>query len=206
MQGNATRSVAPVSEVDVMAHSAGHGTSMAFWVKALVDRDTGTPSFTSAIAARRVAGVIRLSVPSSSSLPQRPQLDNSVCQASNCAPVTTGRDDDCWEAASPESAAAMPMEQTRIETAVRIAVLMMPPGCRTALLRREVRETTAEGNGGDRSAGEESLEKSHWRPSGCSRGYRRSRRCRPRPSISFCGDVLRFTSACQPALEFPRTL
>ena len=36
-----------------------------------------------------------------------------------------------WEAASSESAAAMPMEQTRIETALRIAALMMPPGCRS---------------------------------------------------------------------------
>jgi len=35
---------------------------------------TGTPSCTSAAARRRLSGVMRLIVPSSSSLPQRPQL------------------------------------------------------------------------------------------------------------------------------------
>src|SRR6266567_4988340 len=132
MQGNATRSVAPVGEVEVIAHSAGHGTSTAFSVDVFVDSDTGTPSFTSANAALRLAGVIRLSVPSSSSFPQRPQFDSSVCQASNCASLTRGRDDDPWdddwEAASPTSAAAMPREQTRIETARENAsVRMMSP-------------------------------------------------------------------------------
>src|SRR6266568_8926600 len=128
MQGNATRSVAPVGEVEVIAHSAGHGTSTAFSVDVFVDSDTGTPSFTSANAALRLAGVIRLSVPSSSSFPQRPQFDSSVCQASNCASLTRGRDDDPWEAAAPTSAAAKPREQTRIETALENAsALMMSP-------------------------------------------------------------------------------
>src|SRR5262249_42511142 len=132
MQGNATRSVAPVCELEVIAHSAGHGTSTAFSVDVFVDSDTGTPSFTSARAAMRLAGVIRLSVPSSSSFPQRPQFDNSVCQASNCASLTSGRDDDPWDdpwdAASPTSTAAMPKEQTRIETALEGAsALMMSP-------------------------------------------------------------------------------
>src|SRR5262245_30507270 len=127
MQGNAIRSVAPVCEVLVMAHSAGQGTSMAFSVNVLVDSDTGTPSFTSANAALRLAGVIRLSVPSSSSFHQRHQFDNSVCQASNCASLTSGRDP--WEAASPTGAAAMPREQTRIETALENASarMMSPP-------------------------------------------------------------------------------
>src|SRR5215510_1963774 len=114
MQGNAMRSVAPVCDEEVMAHSAGHGTSTAFSVNVFVDSDTGTPSFTSANAALRFSGVIRLSVPSSSSFPQRPQFDNSVCQASNCASLTSGRDDDPWEAALPTNAVAMPREQTRI--------------------------------------------------------------------------------------------
>src|SRR4030095_5640644 len=114
MQGNAIRSVAPVCDVLVIAHSAGQGTSMAFSVNVLVDSDTGTPSFTSANAALRLAGVIRLSVPSSSSFPQRPQFDNSVCQASNCASLTRGRGDDPWEVASPTNAAVMRREQTRI--------------------------------------------------------------------------------------------
>src|SRR5438105_2948452 len=128
MQGNATRSVAPSSRAEVIAHSAGHGTSMAFSKAVFVDNDTGTPSFTSANAALRLAGVIRLSVPSSSSFPQRPQFDNSVCQASNCASLTSGRDAVPWEAASPTSAAAKPREQTRIETALENAsALMMSP-------------------------------------------------------------------------------
>src|SRR2546426_1478837 len=37
----------------------------------------------------------------------------------------------------------MSMEQTRIETALRIAALMMPPGCQTALVRRDVQGTDA---------------------------------------------------------------
>src|SRR5262249_7525765 len=129
MQGNATRSVAPVCDVEVIAHSAGHGTSTTFSVNVFVDSDTCTPSFTSANAALRLASVIRLSVPSSSSFPQRPQFDNSVCQASNWASLTRGRDDDPWgapwEAASPTSAAAVPMEQRKIEAALENASALM---------------------------------------------------------------------------------
>src|SRR5882724_7865215 len=135
MQGNATRSVAPVCDVAVIAHSAGHGTSTAFSVNVFVDSDTGTPSFTSANAAPRLAGVIRLSVPSSSSFPQRPQFDNSVCQASNWASLTRGRDDDPWydpcEAASPTSAAAMPRDQASIEAALAKTSALM--GCLLAV-------------------------------------------------------------------------
>src|SRR5678815_5363300 len=90
MHGYATRSVAPVSVAVVIAHSAGHGTSSTFSKKVLVESDTGTPSLTSASAAFRLAGVIRLSVPSWSSAPQRPQLDNWVCHASYCASLTRG--------------------------------------------------------------------------------------------------------------------
>src|SRR5262249_54189490 len=130
MQGNAARSVAPVCETEVIAHSAGHGTSTAFSKNVFVDSDTGTPSFTSANAALRFAGVIRLSVPSSSSFPQRPQFDNSVCQASNCVSLTRGRDDNPWEAASPTSTAAMQKEQTGIKTALEnVNALMMSPRC-----------------------------------------------------------------------------
>src|SRR5882672_8973167 len=117
MQGNATRSVAPVCETEVIAHSAGHGTSMAFSKNVFVDSDTGTPSFTKANAALRLAGVIRLSVPSSSSFPQRPQFDNCVCQAWYCASLTRGRGGVPWESASPTNAAVMAREQTRIEIA-----------------------------------------------------------------------------------------
>src|SRR4030095_16853575 len=93
MQGNATRSVAPWCVEDVIAHSAGHGTSTSFSKNVFVDSDTGTPSFTRANAARRLAGVIRLSVPSSSSFPQRPQFDTSFSQPSYCVWLTRGRDD-----------------------------------------------------------------------------------------------------------------
>src|SRR5215510_6159687 len=130
MQGNATRSVAPVSEVEVIAHSAGHGTSTAFSVNPFVDSDTGTPSFTSANAALRLAGVIRLSVPSSSSFPQRPQFDNSFCQASYCFWLTSGRDDPCEAASpSPTKAAARAKEQTTIEATFDSAgtLIMSPP-------------------------------------------------------------------------------
>src|SRR6266850_5333276 len=116
MQGNATRSVAPVSVEVVIAHSAGQGTSMAFSKNVFVDSETGTPSFTKANAALRLAGVIRLSVPSSSSFPQRPQFDNCVCQAWYCASLTRRRDGVPWEAASPTNEAVMAREQTRIET------------------------------------------------------------------------------------------
>src|SRR5262252_3532171 len=130
MQGNATRSVAPVCEAEVIAHSAGHGTSTAFSKDVFVDSDTGTPSFTSANAALRLAGVIRLSVPSSSSFPQRPQFDNSVCQASNCVSLTRGWDDP-WEAASRTSAVAIPREQIKIETALEntSALIVSPRRC-----------------------------------------------------------------------------
>src|SRR6201994_5098303 len=121
MQGKPTLSVAPVSDVVVIAHWAGQGTSTAFSVNPLVDSDTGTPSFTSANAAIRLAGVIRLIVPSSSSFPQRPQFDNSVCQASNCASLTRGWAGDCWAAAPPMSAATMPSEQTGVKTALENA-------------------------------------------------------------------------------------
>src|SRR2546423_542369 len=128
MQGNATRSVAPVGVEVVIAHSAGHGTSMAFSIAVFVDNDTGTPSFTRANAALRLAGVIRLSVPTSSSFPQRPQFDNSVCQRSYCASLTRGRDGDPWDAASPTSATLALREQTRIETALEnVSTLMMSP-------------------------------------------------------------------------------
>src|SRR5260370_23074070 len=107
IQGNATRSVAPVGVEVIIAHSAGHGTSMAFSKKVFVDKDTGTPSFTRANAALRLAGVIRLSVPSSSFFPQRPQFDNSVCQRSYCASLTSVRHDDPSADAPPPSPIAM---------------------------------------------------------------------------------------------------
>src|SRR5215470_10833405 len=46
-----------------------------------------TPSRTSRAAAARFCGVIRLTVPSSSSLPQRPQLDRVRMYSRTCASV-----------------------------------------------------------------------------------------------------------------------
>src|ERR1051326_2164358 len=128
MQGNATRSVAPVSVAVSIAHSAGQGTSTAFSNAVFVDNDTGTPSFTRANAALRLAGVIKLSVPISSSFPQRPQLDNSFCQAANGASLTRGREGEPCEAASPAIAAVNANEKTRIETALEnTGMLMISP-------------------------------------------------------------------------------
>src|SRR6185436_11994440 len=99
MQGYTMRSVAPDSEAVTMAHSLGHGTSISFFVAAFEARDTDTPSLTSAAACLRFAGVIRLRAPISSSFPQRPQFDRSVCQRSNSACVTSGRGVDPWDEA-----------------------------------------------------------------------------------------------------------
>src|SRR5271157_5832484 len=46
------------------------------------DAETDTPSFTSAAAALRLAGVMRFMVPAWSSLPHFPQLESSVIQRS----------------------------------------------------------------------------------------------------------------------------
>src|SRR5688572_20004024 len=92
MQGYPMRSVAADEVAVTMAHSTGQGTSTPFSVSAFDASDTATPSFTSAAACALFAGVTRLSVPSSSSLPQRPQLESSVCHRSYSALVTRGRD------------------------------------------------------------------------------------------------------------------
>src|SRR4030095_14671439 len=95
IHGYPTRSMAAADVAVTIAHSTGQGTSTPFCVSAFDASDTATPSFTRAAACARFAGVTRLSVPSSSSLPQRPQLDSSVCQRSYSDFVTRGRDDDC---------------------------------------------------------------------------------------------------------------
>ena len=54
-----------VSEGDLLHRvEAGTERHRSWWLRVLVESDTGTPSLTSASAARRLAGVIRLSVPS----------------------------------------------------------------------------------------------------------------------------------------------
>src|SRR5712692_11779488 len=52
------------------------------------DSDTMVPVFTRAAACLRFAEVIRFRAPSSSSLPQRPQLESSVIHRANCSFVT----------------------------------------------------------------------------------------------------------------------
>src|SRR5688572_29956834 len=86
------RSVADDWVAVTIAHCIGHGTSSLFAVSASEARDTVTPSLTSDAACFRLAGVTRFSVPSSSSFPQRPQFDSSVCQRSYSARVMSGRE------------------------------------------------------------------------------------------------------------------
>src|SRR5438552_5737928 len=77
-----------------MAHSIGQGLSISLDALASRASDTENPSFTSAAACLRLAGVTRLSVPNSSSLPQRPQLESLVCQLWYSAKFVSG-----WEGA-----------------------------------------------------------------------------------------------------------
>src|SRR5688572_15153766 len=74
----------------IISCTNGRGLSSATSFSASCDSDTGTPSRTSRAAALRFSGVIRLTAPSWSSLPQRPQLDNSDIHLSNSA-LLTGR-------------------------------------------------------------------------------------------------------------------
>src|SRR5215831_10675769 len=90
MHGNATLSIAIDSVAVSMLHSMGQGFSVFFSVLSSDDNETEIPSFTNAAACLRLAGVIRLSVPSSSSFPHRPQLESSFCQRSYSAFVTSG--------------------------------------------------------------------------------------------------------------------
>src|SRR5437763_14070707 len=71
-----------------MVWTKGESLSSALTVSVLRARDTGIPSFTSDAACLRLAGVIRLTAPIWSCLPQRPQLDSSVIQVSTWAAVT----------------------------------------------------------------------------------------------------------------------
>src|SRR5262245_48030592 len=90
MHGNATRSIAVVCVAVSIAHSIGHGLSGLRSVLSFDARETEMPSFTRAAACLRFADVIRLSVPISSSFPQRPQFESSVCHRSYSALVTNG--------------------------------------------------------------------------------------------------------------------
>src|SRR5215510_3190021 len=122
MHGYATRSVAAASVAVTIVHSAGQGTSSAFWVAALEASETVTPSLTSATAARRLAGVIRLRAPISSSLPQRPQLERSFFQRSYSAVVTT-----CVEAGCCEDRLPADNPNSNNTSRLRVKALMVHP-------------------------------------------------------------------------------
>src|SRR5215510_14732577 len=121
MHGKAIRSIAVDCVAVSMAHSMGHGLSASFSALSFEAREIETPSFTSAAACLRLAGVMRLRVPSSSSFPHRPQLDNSVCQRSYSAFVARG----CVAVCCGQAA----ITHTTIKTAITlINVFIVPPG------------------------------------------------------------------------------
>src|SRR6202158_752105 len=92
MAAYAIRSVEPVGVTVSIAQSTGVGMSAFFSVTVISERDTANPSFTSAAACLRFAGVMRLRVPISSFGPQRPQFESSVTQRAYCSFVTRGWD------------------------------------------------------------------------------------------------------------------
>src|SRR5712691_4339148 len=115
MQGYAIRSVTVSGASVVNAHSIGQGLSTSLVALASRASDTENPSLASASACLRLAGVIRFRVPSSSSLPQRPQLESSVCQRTYSACVTRGWGVACCaRARSPGSASVARMTPVKI--------------------------------------------------------------------------------------------
>src|SRR5688500_6264750 len=89
------------------------------------DSDTLTPSLTVAIAAFRVASVIRLTVPRWSSLPQRFQVDSSVIQrsivAASSGPAVDDDPGDVGDCATAiaDRAEATTKDRAEIDTTVR---------------------------------------------------------------------------------------
>src|SRR5215510_6963774 len=121
MHGNPTLSIAIDCVAVSMPHSMGHGLSISFSALSFEAIEIEMPSFTSAAACLRLAGVMRLSVPSSSSFPHRPQLDNSVCQRPYSAFVTRG----CVAVCCGQAA----ITPTTIKTALTVIhVFIVPPG------------------------------------------------------------------------------
>src|SRR5262249_42643664 len=121
MHGNSTLSIAIDCVAVSMPHSMGHGLSTSFSALSFEAIEIEMPSFTSAAACLRLAGVMRLSVPSSSSFPHRPQLDNSVCHRSYSAFVTRG----CVAVCCGQAA----ITPTTIKTAITVInVFIVPPG------------------------------------------------------------------------------
>ena len=91
MHRYATLSLAPLTLAFTISHCTGQGLSTPSSVCAVLASDTVMPSCTSAAAARRLAGVMRLRAPISSSGPHRPQFERSSSQRSYSASVISGR-------------------------------------------------------------------------------------------------------------------
>src|SRR5436853_7582775 len=125
MHGKAILSIAVDCVAVIMDHSIGQGLSGSFFVLSSEAREIEIPSFTSATASLRLAGVIRLRVPSSSSFPQRPQLDSSRCHRSYSAFATRGCVAVPWGPAAGESAANMTITPDRINMEVRPITLLI---------------------------------------------------------------------------------
>src|SRR4029079_11479584 len=111
------------AETLTIDHSTGHGASTDCAFGASDESETGIPSFTSAAACRRFCGVIRFSVPSSSSGPHRPQFDSSVCQRSYSALVTCG----CAGCDCPTTEVMAPARRTAGTRATRVLIVL--PSC-----------------------------------------------------------------------------
>src|SRR5262245_18898727 len=126
-----------------MLHSTGHGTSTPFWVSAFEASDTATPSLTSRAAWARLASVMRLSVPSSSSLPQRPQLVSSVCQRSYSALVMSGREDVLCGAGAWDHRDVLSVMDRISPEPMTVSVRMLPPDSDRAARSYSVRLKSA---------------------------------------------------------------
>ena len=106
----------------------------------MCESETDIPSVASASAARRLSGVIRLTAPSWSSSPQRPQLESPVIQVSTVSAVTVR--DAC---ASIAGAAAISVATTALATItaatpcvlliVMIVNILIPPRVNVRLHR-----------------------------------------------------------------------
>src|SRR6185437_16700324 len=80
-----------LAPVRVVLRTMGAALSTASLVSALRAMEKDTPSFTVAIAALRLAGVIRFTAPIWSSAPQRPQLESCFCRRTKSAGLESAR-------------------------------------------------------------------------------------------------------------------
>src|SRR5208283_521603 len=95
----------------------------SFGKSASSDADTEIPSFTSAAAALRFAGVIRLIVPAWSSWPHFPQLESSVIQRSTSSFVRLRGYFSVVGAAAPTAAKLAPVSSPALANQFRRVIL-----------------------------------------------------------------------------------